>query len=109
MTEMDKINRILEECKGIFEVTNMDVAKSLKGMCYFTRYDESNDEYDCFIRFETAEELAELMLGELAVDIMSFVDAEPDEQPEIGKFIDRVEIEASYKPNIERLMEYLGK
>jgi len=40
MNERNKIKKILEEYRGIFEVTDMDVAESMKGQWFFTRYNK---------------------------------------------------------------------
>lgn len=108
MTENEKIKKILEEYKALFEITDMDVAESIKGQWYFSRYNKEDEYYDCFVRFETAKELAEIMLGELAMDIFTTIDCEPEEKPVIGNFADDVEMKASYQPHIERLIKYLG-
>ena len=109
MNENEKIKKLVEEYKGLFEVTDMDVAESMKGQWFFSRYDKENDYYDVFVRFETAKELAEIILGELAMDIFVTIDCEPEDVPKFHNFADDVEMKACYQPHIERLMEYLGK
>lgn len=109
MTEKQKIKKILTEYKALFEVTDMDVAESMKGQWYFSRHNKENDYYDVFARFETAEELAELMLGEIAADILTTIDCVPEDKPTFVNFADDVEMKAFYQPQIDRLMEYLGK
>ena len=105
--ETKKIEKLLEEHKALFEVTDMDVAQSMKGDWIFTRYNKEDEYYDALVRFETAEELAEIMLGELAIDIFATIDCEPEEQPKMHNFADDVEMKASYEPHIKRLMKYL--
>lgn len=107
--EKEKIMKLITEYKALFEVTDMDVAESQKGQWFFCRYDKENDYYDAFIRFETAKELAEIILGELAMDIFVTIDCEPEDVPQFYNFADDVEMKACYQPHIERLMEYLGK
>ena len=109
MQEREKINKLLEEYKALFEMTDMDVAESLKGQWFFSRYNKENDYYDALVRFETAKELAEIILGELAMDIFVTIDCEPENVPQFKNFADSLEMEASYQPHIERLIEYLGK
>ena len=109
MNEKQKIQSILENYKGLFEVTDMDVAESVKGCWYFSRYNKEYDYYDVFTRFETAEELAEIILGELAMDILTSIDCEPEQTPVYDNFADDVEMKACYQPYIDRLMEYLGR
>lgn len=108
MHEHQKIKKILEEYKALFEVTNMDVAESIKGQWYFTRFNEEEGYYDCIIRFETAKELAEIILGELAMDILVTIDCEPETMTSFDNFADDVEMKACYQPHIDRLIQYLG-
>jgi len=108
MNEYDKIKKLLEEHRELFEVTDMDVAQSLKGQWYFSRFNKEDGYYDCFVRFETAKELAEIMLGELAMDIFATIDCEPEEKPVIGNFADDVDMKACYQPHIDRLIKYIG-
>lgn len=109
MTEREKIKKLMEKHKAIFDVTDMDVAESQKGRWIFTRYNDKFGYYDSLIHFETARELAEIMLGELAMDIFTSIDSEPEDQPEFHNFADSIEMKASYQPHIERLIAYLGK
>lgn len=108
MQEKEKIEKLLDEHKALFEVTDMDVAQSLKGQWYFSRFNKEDGYYDCFARFETAKELAEIILGELALDIFACIDCEPEEKPSFDNFADDVEMQACYQPHIERLIEYIG-
>ena len=109
MTEKQKIKKLIEKYQTLIEVTDMDIAESLKGQWFFSRYNKENDYYDALVRFETAEELAEIILGELAMDIFATIDCEPDEMPVLRNFADDIDMKACYQPHIERLMEYLGK
>lgn len=108
MSEKEKIKKILAEHKAIFEVTDMDVAESVKGKWLFTRFNEENGYYDTITSFETAKELAEIMLGELAMDIFTTIDCSPEETPTFKNFADDVDMETCYRPHIDRLIEYLG-
>ena len=107
MTEKQKIKNLIKEHKAILEVTDMDVAESTKGHWLFIRYDKEHRLYDALSPFETAEELAEMIVGELAVDIFSTIDCMPEEQPEFKNFADDVHMVETYKPHIKRLLEYL--
>lgn len=109
MNEKEKIKKILEEYKELFEVTDMDVAESIKGQWFFSRYNKEYDYYDVFARFETAKELAEIILGELAMDIFTTIDCEPENPPVFDNFADDVELKACYQPHIDRLMNYLNE
>ena len=107
MNEKEKIKKILEEYQSLFEVTDMDVAESMKGQWLFSRYNKEHDYYDVLVRFETAKELAEIILGELATDIFITIDCEPEPIPKFDNFADDVEMKACYRPHIERLIKYL--
>jgi len=108
MTEKQKIKKLISKFKPLFEVTDMDVAESIKGEWFFCRYNPENKYYDVLARFETAEELAEIMLGEIASDVLTTIDCVPEE-PSYHNFADDLEMESTYQPQIERLIEYLGK
>ena len=108
MTETQKIRMLIEEYEELFKVTDFDVAESTKGHWIFCRYNSENKYYDVIAPFETAEELATLMVGELAIDIFSTIDCEPEEQPVFQNFADNIEMVDSYKPHIKRLLEYLN-
>lgn len=109
MSEKEKIKKLVEEYKAIFEVTDMDVAESIKGQWFFSRYNKENDYFDSLIHFETAKELAEILLGELAMDMFVLIDCAPEEKPEFKNFADDIDMVDFYHPHIERLLEYLGK
>ena len=108
MQEKEKIVKLIEEHKALFEITDMDVAESLKGQWLFSRYNSEHDCYDTLVHFETAKELAEIILGELAIDIFVTIDCEPEEQPKMHNFADGVEMKACYQPHIDRLIKYLA-
>ena len=108
MNETQKIRKLIKEHEAIFQITDFDVAESTKGHWIFCRYNPVNKYYDVIAPFETAEELATLMVGELALDIFTSIDCEPEEQPVFENFADHVEMADSYKPHIKRLMEYLN-
>ena len=108
MQEKEKIVKLIEEHKALFEITDMDVAESMKGQWLFSRYNSEHDGYDSLVHFETAKELAEIILGELTIDIFVTIDCEPEEHPKMHNFADDVEMKACYQPYIDRLIEYLA-
>ena len=69
MGEDKKIEKILEEYKDYLDKTNYDVCRSIKGKWFFFQYGEKNDDYECFYSFSNAEELEQIILGELIEDI----------------------------------------
>ena len=109
MTENQKIRKLVKEYKGLLKATNMDVAESVKGQWFFSRYDKRNDFYELLIRFETAMELAEIILGELSTDIFTSIDAAPEESPKPYNYANDLDMEATYKPYIERLIAYMNE
>lgn len=109
MTEKEKIKKLLKEHKSLLKVTNMDVAESMKGQWFFIRYDKENDFFEALVRFETAKELAEILAGELSTDILATIDAAPEEPPKPYNFANNLEMEACYKPYIERLIAYMNE
>lgn len=109
MTEREKIIELIEKYQRIFDVTNMDVVESPKGQWLFTRFEEEQEYYDAIVHFKTAKELAEILVGELSADILSTVDAAPEEKPKFTNFADDLAMIEEYKPHVERLLEYLGK
>ncbi len=91
MTETQKIEKLLEKYGPYFRLNDMDVCRSLKGKWYFFRYDEKYDNYEIFTRFETASELIQLVIGELAMDATFLVENDYDMthivHEELGDFI----------------------
>ena len=106
MSERQKIQKLLEEHKALFEATNMDVTESVKGHWFFTRYNAEYDYFDAVACFKTAQELAEILLGEIALDIFSTLDAESEEPLAYKNLVDGIEEADFYKPYVERLMQY---
>lgn len=109
MQEKEKIKKLITEHRALFDVTDMDVAESMKGQWFFSRFNEEDDYYDSLVRFETAEDLAQIMLGEMAMDIFSTIDCEPEKIQDLRDFADEIEMKEFYQPHIERLLTYLGK
>lgn len=67
--EIEEIEQMIEQYKGLFAATDMDICRSLKGKYYFFRFSKKYKSYDCYTEFETAEELLKIIIGELAMDI----------------------------------------
>lgn len=107
MTEKEKIKKLIEEHKAILDATDMDVAESLKGEWFFIRQDKEHNYFDSLVYFETAKDLAEIILGELALDIFVTIDCEPEDNPLLPNFADDIQMKSFYEPHIERLLKYL--
>ena len=108
MDENQKIKMLIKEHEAIFNITDFDVAESTKGHWIFCRYNKVNGYYDVLAPFETAKELATLLVGELAMDIFTTIDSEPEEQPVFDNFADNVQMVDFYEPYIKRLLDYLN-
>ena len=109
MKEKEKIKQVLKENKALIKSTDIDVAESLKGQWFFMRYNPEMDYYDVITRFETAEELIEILLGELSMDLYSSVDSTSEDGQDYKNLADDVDLKAEYKPYIERLIKYMNK
>ena len=106
MDENQKIKQLLEKHKALFELTDMDIAQSLKGEWFYSRYNKEMDYYDALVHFNTAKELAEIMLGEMAVDFFATIDEEVD-TPYDTNLADDINLKQTYEPYIRQLIEYL--
>lgn len=107
--EREIIKKIVARHKDLFKVTDMDVAESVKGEWFFMRYNREDEYYDTLIRVETARELAECMVGEMAMDIFSIIDSTPDMLEKFHNFANDLEMETYYRTHIDRLLEYIEK
>ena len=65
MSKKEKIERVLDKYKKYFEDTGADVCHSIKGVWFFYQYDNKNDIYECFYKFDDAEELEKIIIGEI--------------------------------------------
>lgn len=66
MTEDEKIKEVIAKYDSFFENTVSDVGHTKKGVWFFYEYDEKHDYYTSFFRFETAEELEQIIAEVLA-------------------------------------------
>lgn len=73
--ETKKIEKLLEKYKELFEATNMDVCRSVKGRWYFFRDNVEYGYYECFREFASAKELIHMIHNELMLDMSDTVDA----------------------------------
>lgn len=109
MTEKEKIEIIIKEYKSFFEATDMDVCQSIKGKWYFSKKDSKDNFYECFREFKTAEELIEMILGELALDMACAIEKEVDTADyDHDNLADLLDMRFDYKKVIEELPELLA-
>jgi len=93
------IEEFVEKYKDFFMATELDVAKSIKGKWYLSAYNEEYSYYDCFVEFETVEELVDLVTREWAFLVNCAIDYETDVPVFEKSIVDQLE---SYtKPSIE--------
>lgn len=69
MTENEKIEQIIQKYDSYFQNSNADVGHTSKNMWFFYDYDEAHDYYNSFIRFHSAEELEQIIIGMIADDL----------------------------------------
>lgn len=58
------IEEFVDKYKAFFLASNMDVMHSLRGKWYLSAYIAEYNYYDCFVEFETLEELVDIILRE---------------------------------------------
>lgn len=73
MTEDKRISRVMEYYTKFFSDTLYDVVKTYKGYYFFCQYDESGCEIDYSIKFNTADELENLILDSMADDFNNVI------------------------------------
>ena len=83
LTEDQKIEKLIKTYQPYLSMTDMDICHSLKGKWYFFRYSEKHDSYEMFTQFETANELIEIVIGELCMDATFLVEKDYDMKPHL--------------------------
>lgn len=69
MSEDKKTEEVISKYQSFFDNSDADVIKSIKEIWHFYRYNEQYKNYDCFIRFETANDLEHIIMSEVADDM----------------------------------------
>ena len=69
MSEDEKIRKVIEKYSNFFKDYSADVGQTVNGAWFFLEYDSKHDDYYCFTRFSTAEELENLIIGLVADDV----------------------------------------
>ena len=110
MNKDKAIKKLVTKYKTILENTDMDICESMKGKWYFVRYDEEYNIYERFLEFETAEELIEILTGELAIDMLLTIEEDPNyleySRPDLAEEMD---FEYDYSIEIKALSDKLDK
>lgn len=78
MSEDEKIQELIEKYGGYFENSNADVCHTYKGIWFFFRFDSKYKNFECFIQFETAGQLKNIILGEIVDDINTLIEVAAD-------------------------------
>ena len=80
MSERDKIEQVIEKYRDLFDGEDgMDVAISVKGEFFFYTFSREYDYYDHFVKFNTAEELEKLIIGNVVDDANCILEPLVDE------------------------------
>ena len=74
MDEGLKIKELLKKYEHFFQTTNADVTKSIKGQRFFYRIDDRSKEIFSVVEFETAKELEEIILHEIAFNLNTAIE-----------------------------------
>ena len=69
MTEDEKIRKVIAKYEHFFENTISDVGHTKKEVWFFYEYDEKYKCYKSFFRFETADELEQIIIGVIANEL----------------------------------------
>lgn len=62
--EDKRIEKALEQYRGILDRNDMDICHSAHGRWYVSRYNTQDEQYDFFIEFQTAEQLTGILFGD---------------------------------------------
>ncbi|MDE6253975.1 MAG: hypothetical protein K2M78_15300 [Lachnospiraceae bacterium] len=69
MTEEMKIQKITKKYNNFFQTSSADIASTMKGSRFFYLLDEISGEFSSYIKFDTAEELEQIILHEMVDDL----------------------------------------
>ena len=97
MPEDEKIQELIEKYGGYFENSNADVCHTYKGIWFDPKYKN----FECFIQFETAGQLKNIILGEIVTLIEVATDTIAHEYD--YKEINEVTYSGDYEESINKL------
>lgn len=109
MTEKEKVLQVIEKYKEFFDGEDgIDVAISAKGEFFFYSYAKELTYFDYFIKFQTAEELERIIIGNMVNDVNCIVEPFIDELEMQTRRIDSLNIEAyDFREEVMKLSEHL--
>lgn len=79
MTEDEKIELVIKEYRGYLDNSNYDICHSIKGVWFFYLYDNVHNIYECFYKFITADELTQIITGEIINNVNMAVECTAEE------------------------------
>lgn len=105
MSEDEKIKELIKKYKGYFENSNADVCHTYKGKWFFFRFELKYKNFECFIQFDTAEQLKNIVLGEIVNDINLLIEVAADTIAHEYDYEDINDVASScdYKGNVNKL------
>ena len=115
MNNTERIQDFLEEYAKFLKANNIDVAHSVVNDEWFVYcYEKDYGHYEYFIKFETVEQLIDIILKEMAFNLNLFLDEEiapPDceEDPELADRIDRYRKEGKAIPTLVACLERISE
>lgn len=106
MPEDKKIGEVISKYQSFFDNSDADVSKSIKGVWHFYRYNEQYRNYDCFIRFNTANDLEHIIMSEVADDMNTGLEIVADTITNSYGYenIEDVTHTSDYDENVKRLI-----
>lgn len=69
MSEDEKIEEVIQEFRALFDYSDADICHTRKGAWFFYRYDVEHDDFICFNRFTSADELKSILASELLDEV----------------------------------------
>ena len=110
MSEDKKIEEVISRYRSFLDNSDADISKSIKGVWHFYRYNEQYKNYDCFIRFKTADDLEHIILSEVADDMNLALESVADTITYSYGYenVEDVTKTSDYDENIKRLIFNLG-
>ena len=110
MSEDKKIEEVISKYQSLLDNSDVDITKSIKGVWHFYRYNEKYKNYDCFIRFKTANDLEHIILSEVAEDmnIAMELTAETIAYSYGYEDVNQIAQTSDYEENVRKLIYNLG-
>lgn len=106
MSEDEKIEQIISKYQTFIDDSDADITKSVKGEWHFYRYNEEYKNYDCFIRFKTAQDLEHIIVSEIADDMNLAIECAADSIAHSYGYedVNQVTKTSNYEENVRRLV-----